>query len=326
MPAFVISLDFELFWGVAESRSVAGYRSNIEGEWEAIPKMLDLFQRYGISVTWATVGMLMCRDYLQWREIRPSVLPSYVRKRCSTYSLDSVVREKPKLFFARPLVEQIIETPGQELASHTYSHFYCGEAGATPEQFAADVVCQQEIFLEYGIKATSLVLPRNQVKAEYLTIAAGSGITAYRGNQDHWLYRDGHFVPFGTVGRVVRKFDAYFPLSGNHVGHLQNSLPEGELLNIPASCFFRPATNFAFLDSLHIWRVKRGMLEAARADGIFHLWWHPHNFGIRLGQNLESLESLLQFYIFLSDKFGMRSVAMSDAVDARRIKPMPIGV
>jgi hypothetical protein len=73
MSALVISLDFELFWVVAESRSIAGYRSNIEGEWEAIPKMLGPFQRYGIRATWATVGMLMCRLNSQCHEIRPSV-------------------------------------------------------------------------------------------------------------------------------------------------------------------------------------------------------------------------------------------------------------
>ena len=132
MPALVISLDFELFWGVADSRSIAGYRNNIEGEWEAIPKMLDLFRQYEIRATWATVGMLMCSDYSQWREIRPSVLPGYERTQCSTYLLGSAVQENPKLFFARPLVEQILETPGQEIASHSYSHFFCGEAGGNP--------------------------------------------------------------------------------------------------------------------------------------------------------------------------------------------------
>lgn len=63
----------------------------IEGEWVAIPKMLDLFQRYKIRATWATVGILMCRDYSQWREIRPSELPSYIRSQCSTYLLNSVI-------------------------------------------------------------------------------------------------------------------------------------------------------------------------------------------------------------------------------------------
>ena len=122
MSSFVISLDFELFWGVAASRSIAGYRHNIEGEWEAIPKMLELFQRYRIKATWATVGMLMCRDYSQWREIRPSVLPSYTRTQCSTYLLNSVVRENPNLFFSQTLLEPIMETPRQEHENPSYHH------------------------------------------------------------------------------------------------------------------------------------------------------------------------------------------------------------
>ena len=31
------------------------------------------------------------------------------------------------------------------------------------------------------------------------------------------------------------------------------------------------------------------LLEAAKTDGIFHLWWHPHNFGVLLPQNFSDL-------------------------------------
>ncbi len=72
---FVVSLDFELFWGVSDRQTVAGYGRNVLGEWEAIPRMLALFYRHGLRVTWATVGMVMCRDYKHWRDIRPGVLP-----------------------------------------------------------------------------------------------------------------------------------------------------------------------------------------------------------------------------------------------------------
>ena len=75
MSSLVISLDFELFWGVADSRTVAGYRNNVEGEWNAIPRMLALFRQYGVRATWAAVGMLMCRNHAQWRENPPSLFP-----------------------------------------------------------------------------------------------------------------------------------------------------------------------------------------------------------------------------------------------------------
>jgi peptidoglycan/xylan/chitin deacetylase (PgdA/CDA1 family) len=322
MSNLVISLDFELFWGVADSKSIAGYRRNIEGEWEAIPKVLELFRRYGIKATWATVGMLMCRDYSQWRKIRPSVFPGYDRPQCSTYLLDSVVRENPKLFFARPLVEQIIETPGQEVASHSYSHFFCDEAGATPEQFAADLVCAREIGDELGVEYRSFVFPRNQVKDAYLAELDKAGYQVFRGNPDHWLYRDGHFVSMGAAGRMVRRTDSYIPLSGNHVSYMRNGLPAGKLLNIPASYFLRPSSGNRILDSFHLNRVKAGMREAAVTDGIFHLWWHPHNFGANLEKNMKNLDSILQYYCFLAETHGMRSVSMADLLQGRSMAVM----
>lgn len=310
MSTLLISLDFEMFWGVAESRTIAGYRRNIEGEWEAVPKMLDLFKRYGIRATWATVGMLMCRDYSQWREIRPTILPSYNRPQCSTYLLDSVARKNPKLFFARPLVEQILETQGQEIASHSYSHFYCGEAGATSEQFAADLVCAREIGTEIGVEYRSFVFPRNQVQDAYLAELDKAGYQVFRGNPDHWLYRDGHLVAGGRAGRAVRLADAYLPISGNHVA--KASLDCG-LVDLPASLSLRPwSRQLAALESTRLQRLKCAMTAAAEAEGIFHLWWHPHNFGVNIEENMAVLESLLQHYVRLRDEFDMRSSLMGD--------------
>lgn len=312
-PGLIISLDFELFWGVADSRTVAGYRDNIEGEWSAIPRILALFRRYGVRATWATVGMLMCRDYAQWRELRPSVLPGYLRRSCSPYSLDAVVREYPRLFFARPLVEQILATPGQELATHTYSHFYCGEEGATPEQFSADLACAQIIASDMGANCRSLVFPRNQVREEFVAVLPKAGIEVYRRNPDHWLYRNGHYVPGGMAGRMVRLADAWLPLTGTHVAHV--TIANG-LVSVPASLFLRPwPRRLAGLEFLRIARLKQAMTAAARCGGICHLWWHPHNFGVNTEQNLAVLESLLQHFVVLQDRHGMRSVQMGEAAD-----------
>lgn len=42
---FVISLDFELHWGVRDHRSVDEYRPNLLGVRQALPAMLELFER-----------------------------------------------------------------------------------------------------------------------------------------------------------------------------------------------------------------------------------------------------------------------------------------
>ena len=219
MPTLVISLDFELFWGVIASRTIENYGANIENEWLAIPAMLKLFKKYNVNVTWATVGMLMCKDFKKWSDLRPSIMPTYKNERYSTYSVSMLARDFPKLFFAPSLVEQILAIDGQELASHTYSHLYCNEEGVSIEQFISDLDCAQRIFDDYKVKPTSLVFPRNQIRNEFLFALSEASFTAYRGNQDNWIYGGGHLgqTSYGIVKRLIRAADSFFPITDNHI-------------------------------------------------------------------------------------------------------------
>ena len=54
----IASLDFELYWGVRDVKTVAQYRENLLGVRRAIPALLAFFADYGIHATWATVGFL----------------------------------------------------------------------------------------------------------------------------------------------------------------------------------------------------------------------------------------------------------------------------
>jgi hypothetical protein len=73
----VISLDFELLWGVRDHATRDGYGPNILGARAAIPHMLERFARHGIRVTWATVGAVFCATreellhHLPPEELRP---------------------------------------------------------------------------------------------------------------------------------------------------------------------------------------------------------------------------------------------------------------
>jgi hypothetical protein len=59
---FVISLDYELMWGVRDHATRESYGPNVLGGRQAIPAMLDLFHRRGIRATWAAVGALLCES------------------------------------------------------------------------------------------------------------------------------------------------------------------------------------------------------------------------------------------------------------------------
>ena len=56
---FTISLDFELYWGMIDKKSIYDYKYNLHGVSNAIPKMLRVFCDNNIHATWATVGFLI---------------------------------------------------------------------------------------------------------------------------------------------------------------------------------------------------------------------------------------------------------------------------
>jgi hypothetical protein len=73
-------------------------------------------------------------------------------------------------------------------------------------------------------------------------------------------------------------------------------------------------------------RIKQAMTAAARAGAVFHLWWHPHNFGVNLELNLAILAEVLRHYRYLADKYGMQSQCMGEfagMANARPAAPRP---
>src|SRR2546421_12794150 len=75
--AFVISLDFELMWGVRDKRTIADYGANVRGVREVVPALLDLFAERDIACTWATVGLLFFATNAAMRAALPARKPGY---------------------------------------------------------------------------------------------------------------------------------------------------------------------------------------------------------------------------------------------------------
>ena len=47
----LVSLDFELFWGMLDQCALEDYQDNVLGGRTAIPRLLQLFEKYGIHAT-----------------------------------------------------------------------------------------------------------------------------------------------------------------------------------------------------------------------------------------------------------------------------------
>ena len=123
---FVVSLDFELHWGVHDHVPLAAYRENLLGARRAVPAMLAMFTAFGVRATWATVGLLCCENRRELLEALPARRPSYAEPERSAYRLLDTLGEDERddpLHFAPSLVRAIAETPGQEIGTHTLTHY-----------------------------------------------------------------------------------------------------------------------------------------------------------------------------------------------------------
>ncbi|MBV8903166.1 MAG: polysaccharide deacetylase family protein [Acidobacteriia bacterium] len=322
MPgAFVISLDFELHWGVRDKKAPSGnYRPNLLGARRAIPRMLDSFERFGVAATWATVGFLFAESEEEMREAWPYLKPAYRDPALNPYAeLIGKDEQEDPLHYAPSLIAEIRRRQRQEIATHTFSHYYCLEPGQSRETFAADLESALRVARRRGISIRSIVFPRNQVNPRYLPVLAMNGITCYRGNQSGWMHRARAKGRDGALRRAARLADHYVSFSGANVTPWNQVLDSTGLCNVPASMFLRPySPRLESCDALRLRRIRSSIEAAATRGGIFHLWWHPHNFGRYTDQNLRFLDKVLQVFADCRDRYGMESLSMADvAVRAR---------
>lgn len=309
----IISLDFELYWGVRDKRTLEEYGDRLRAVHEVVPRLLKLFRDRDIHCTWATVGLLFLRNTEESETYQPELLPQYHNSKLSPYPYlkERVANSYPQEHFAPDLISLIRETPGQEIGSHTFSHYYCLEKGQGIEAFQSDLEQSIKVSQVNGVNPESFVFPRNQWNRSYLQAIRESGMKCYRGNESSFFYQVTVGRLLRPIQRVLRYLDRYLPLSGDNSFLIDRSeFP----INVPSSRFLAPAQGkMSFLEKLRISRIKRSMSRAARNRRFFHLWWHPHNFGHNMESNFLILTELLDHYQELNQKYGFQSYSMREA-------------
>lgn len=314
---FVISIDFELLWGVWDVTTREKYGNHIRGVKVVIPKLLELFEEYNIKATFATVGFLFAKNKDELLTSLPAKKPAYSNPEYNVYqnefnSIGNDETDDP-YHFGFDLFEKI-KRSRHEMASHSFSHYYCLEEGQDEVEFDADIKAAVAIASKHDIVLKSFVFPRNQVNREYLEVLKNNGIRVYRGNPTSWIYKPRKFAAEVLFIRFCRLIDTYFPISGynTHSLHNNDNLP----VNIPASRFLKPYDRrFRWLENLKMNRIKTEMTKAAQKKQLYHLWWHPHNFGINLEENIFFLTELLKHYQFLNKQYGFSSKTMLQAAE-----------
>jgi peptidoglycan/xylan/chitin deacetylase (PgdA/CDA1 family) len=317
---FIISLDFELMWGVRASTTIERYGGHILGVKTAIPRLLDLFQRHALHCTWATVGFLFFENKDALLASLPEALPRYADPRLSPYpALKTIGRDErdDPYHFGLSLLREIKGRPGQEIGTHTFSHFFCLQAEPDQEAFRQDLLAARRAAEAEGITLKSIVFPRNQVRADYLPICREMGLSVYRGTEAHWLYHPAGNEGEGPVKRGLRLTDSYLNLSGRHPAPLT---VEHGMANLPSSRFLRPySRRLAAVDGLKKQRILSAMRYAAARGRFFHLWFHPHNFGADQDENIALMDAIAEEAARLRERHGWPSLTMAEAAEGAAV-------
>lgn len=309
----LVSLDFELFWGMLDVCPLEEYQAHVLGGRKAIPRLLALFEKYGIHATWATVGFLFAETYEELSACFPekSGLPTYDNGKLNPYAWFDRIggnEESAPCFYGPSLIRRIADTPGQEIGSHTFSHYYCRERGQTVEQFRSDMAAAKKIAADHGYDVTSVILPRNQCEPAYTEVFRELGFTAYRDEENDWIHEK---VKLRPLLRLLRLADVYLPLTG--LGGYRPKKEDG-IWNLVGSRMYKPILKpLQFLEGLKLCRIKGQMRHAAKHGLTFHLWWHPHNIGVMTDRHLQQLEEIFSYYQKLKETYGMDSLNMKEA-------------
>jgi peptidoglycan/xylan/chitin deacetylase (PgdA/CDA1 family) len=314
--SIIISLDFELHWGRFDKYPIEDYQGYYRNTLDSIPRILDLFEKYQIRATWATVGMLMAENWEEWKEFAPSSKPDFKNENLSAYQwADKFSASSLQGLFAPELVKLICSLPSQELASHTFSHFYTGEIRSSLKTFESDLKSAKNIALsKFGKDLESLVFPRNQYHEQVLEIAASSGFKSARTNPSDWFWKE--TSKENIFKKVFRTGDTLFRM-GNPVTFDIQKCERQPLLQIPASRLLRPYRKDSVFNRLRVDRIKSEIASACKLQQAYHLWWHPHNFGHHPKENLDILEELLIYIQKFVLSGELESASMLDITNSQ---------
>jgi peptidoglycan/xylan/chitin deacetylase (PgdA/CDA1 family) len=303
---FCISLDFELAWGLNISDVKGPYKNNLIGAKNAALKINELFNKYGIKATWGVVGSIYTE--------RPEMLEQFYKELKYT-NMDlsplNILNYKSQcsedIFSAKDVIDIINSSGEHEIASHTFSHLYLLEKGISDKELKQDIETFDKIV---DIETSSIIFPRNQVNESQLDLLS-ENFRVYRGNLNHWAYQPKTSNQISIFARCFRLLDSILPISRMSCSFSKDK--RQSIINVPGTCFLRPISNrSSIISRLKLTRLKRAMTCAAKNGELFHLWWHPHNFGINTQANISYLEDILIHYKKLTKQYTFPNYTMRE--------------
>lgn len=323
---FVLSLDTELGWGYFDSSSFESMRNRLMETRSCVRQLLALFDTYSIAVTWALVGHLfLTRCSPAGEGSHNHVLQPqyrwYPRGWLSHDPYSDV--EKDPLYYAPDVVNDIISArQPHEIGCHTFTHAILGDPECTRDVARSQLEECKRLASEMNIELVSLVFPRNSIG--HLDVLCELGFQSFRGVEKRWYRALNQSSILGRGFHFLDRLLALTPPCYSEVLVYSSRDGARHLVDIPASMFFPPFGGLwnAVSLSRRVLQAQRGIAEAVKRKGIFHLWFHPENL-VSSPLLLEGLEEILRAVDGLRADGVVECCTMAEAASlvASRLEP-----
>jgi peptidoglycan/xylan/chitin deacetylase (PgdA/CDA1 family) len=253
-----ISIDLELAWGFWDILTPDILRLSETMERPICDKLVELFDRYHIPVTWALVAAMLDRASVQGR---PGNEASW---------------------YAPEIVDRIrAAKTSHEIGSHGGRHVYYDRMSEV--EAAEDLDFVKQVHRDHDLTLDSFVFPRNAVG--HLGLLARAGLRTFRGPDTGWVRLAPRLGP--RAGKIVTFADKILPLPPTPA----RAQSCGGLVDIPGSMLLpgRDGVRRFILPAVSRAKLAMGLDWARRRGATFHFWFHPCNFYYRAEEQFATL-------------------------------------
>ena len=258
-PIFTISLDTELLWGYIQhplDKVVKLLGEDKSKGRVAIETLLQLFEKYNISATWAVVGHLFFNSN-EAKEIVHPQMPEFKEGWLEWDSYNGIYNMP--LYCGRDIVEKILASSVRhEIGLHSFSHIPFSQC--SQEVAEAELELGMKAAKGFGITPKSFVFPGDYIG--HLDVLKRQGFKIYRGKQlgRHGINQSFLLQKFnGAIDKMIAPPTEPKWMKG--IWEIRSSM-----------CFCDPQIKFSVLP-----RAKIGLYRAIKSKRVFHVFLHPHN-------------------------------------------------
>lgn len=268
---FIISLDTELAWGHYDCFPSPAIPMDSSREREVVKRLLEIFDRFSISATWALVGHMF---YTECEKC--SICPIMDWK--GKYSIfDQIYESNNPLWYGADIVDTLLDRRSvHEIAFHGYTHRIFDRNELSEAEARNEIREWMRLSNRRSLVPTTVIFPRNKVG--YLPMLKEEGFICYRGDQ---LMPQSFSAPF--IGKVLKWLDFKFQFCIPEV--YQATVEPGGFVNLPSSrrLFGMNPRISGILDRLNlnemgIRRIIKGVEKAANEKKVIHIRAHPYEF------------------------------------------------